>query len=148
MRKVEVQVAHRGHRYAARMEGKEFAPPDRHLRVVDRLAEHAAGQRDFAFRQRADAADRADVDGPQTAKVRRVGGDVAGSDHPQLLLDNLEGGLAGEPDEPRLDQRAEHAPPEVRLEAAARRARGVTLQLNSAPETASSAHSPFCMPLP
>src|SRR5687767_2190794 len=56
---MKMQVSARRHRDPARLQGEELAAPDGDFRVVDRAAEHAAGEGDFACRQRAFPADRA-----------------------------------------------------------------------------------------
>jgi len=56
---VEVEMPARRHRHPAWLEGYEFAAPDLHRAVVDRIAEDAARQRHLARGQRARAADRA-----------------------------------------------------------------------------------------
>lgn len=47
---VEMQVAFGGHRYLARVQGEELAPPDAHRGIVDRVAEDAPGEGNLAGR--------------------------------------------------------------------------------------------------
>lgn len=60
-RRVEVNVSHRGHRHPARLKRKEFAPPDRHARVIDSLAEYTSRKIDLARGKLTLPADRASV---------------------------------------------------------------------------------------
>jgi hypothetical protein len=46
--RVEMEVAHWGHRHLARMEREEFAPLDGDARIVNRIAEDSAGERNLA----------------------------------------------------------------------------------------------------
>lgn len=68
--RMKVEVAHRSHRHAPRLQGKELAASDRHASIVDCSAEHRTGKSNLTLREGPCAADGAVGAGEESRPIR------------------------------------------------------------------------------